>query len=120
VTNPRLLFLDGNALSVVHVHLENNEMALIEPTTGLDSHTSASVMRSIKQLTGVRHRNNNNNNNNGNEIKRGDSDSSIEQLIGGVTVICSIHQPSDEVFALFDHLVLMAKGHIGNTISVLD
>ena len=28
----------------------------------------------------------------------------------GRTVICSIHQPRSDVFALFDHLVLLVKG----------
>jgi len=28
----------------------------------------------------------------------------------GKTVICTIHQPSSEVFAMFDRLLLMAEG----------
>ena len=28
----------------------------------------------------------------------------------GKTVICTIHQPSSEVFALFDRILLMAEG----------
>lgn len=62
VTNPSLIFLD-------------------EPTTGLDSYTALSVVRSLQKLA-----------------------------VLGRTVICTIHQPSSEIFALFDKLILLSSG----------
>ena len=59
-----------------------------EPTSGLDSFMAASV---------------------------------LELLVGlareGKTVICTIHQPSSEIFEMFDSLCLLAEGrqaYIGN------
>ena len=54
-----------------------------EPTSGLDSFTAATV---------------------------------VEVLVGlareGRTVICTIHQPSSQVFAMFDSLLLLAEGRV--------
>jgi ABC-type multidrug transport system ATPase subunit len=49
-----------------------NLLILDEPTSGLDSHTAFQIMKLLKQ-----------------EAKR------------GMTVICTIHQPSSEIFGLF-------------------
>ena len=73
VTNPRILFIDG-AVCVRGLGLKK-PFVCAEPTTGLDSHTAAAVMRTIKQLTIP------------------DEGSSRQS----VTVVCSIHQPSHEV-----------------------
>jgi len=54
---------------------------LDEPTTGLDSNISYEVMAAVRNLANQNR-----------------------------TVCCTIHQPSIEVFALFDKLILMAKG----------
>jgi len=62
VTNPSLIFLD-------------------EPTTGLDSWTAYSVVRSLHKLAEL-----------------------------GRTVVCTIHQPSSEIYALFDRLILLSSG----------
>lgn len=61
-----------------------------EPTTGLDSFNGKSVMQSLKFLTG--------------------SDQDDESAKRAV--ICSIHQPSSEVFNFFSHIILMHNGSI--------
>jgi len=64
-----------------------NQPSLIfldEPTSGLDSSTALSVCRCLKDL----------------------SDQSI------CTVVCTIHQPQQKIFNLFDNLILMKKGEI--------
>jgi len=41
----------------------------------------------------------------------------------GKTVICTVHQPSSEVFAMFDHILLLAEGRtafLGPTNKALD
>ena len=54
---------------------------LDEPTTGLDSKTALDVMSVVRHLTDQ-----------------------------GLTVVCTIHQPSLEVFNLFDRLILLVSG----------
>ena len=60
-----------------------NLMFLDEPTTGLDRSTSLEVMSAIRIVANQNR-----------------------------TVICTIHQPSAETFALFDTLLLLAAGKI--------
>ncbi|KAI2801386.1 ATPase [Blomia tropicalis] len=52
-----------------------------EPTSGLDSYLAESVVKMLRKLTN-----------------------------SGRTVICTIHQPSSEVFILFDRLLLLTEG----------
>ncbi|KAH3715726.1 protein white-like [Dreissena polymorpha] len=54
-----------------------------EPTSGLDSYMAENIVQTLQQTA-----------------KR------------GKTVICTIHQPSSEVFALFDHVIVMAEGRV--------
>lgn len=54
-----------------------------EPTSGLDSFMACSVMESMKNLAKQ-----------------------------GKTIICTIHQPSSEVFQEFDKLCLLAEGRL--------
>ena len=54
-----------------------------EPTSGLDSFMAQNVMASMKKLTSQ-----------------------------GKTVISTIHQPSSEVFAMFDRLLILAEGRV--------
>ena len=56
---------------------------LDEPTTGLDSHSALELIRVVKKIADR-----------------------------GKTVLCVIHQPSSEIFDLFDDVVFMSKGYI--------
>ncbi len=57
---------------------------LDEPTSGLDSFTAYKVARILRN---VAHR-------------------------YGRTIVCTIHQPSSEVFNLFDDLIVLAEGQV--------
>ena len=52
-----------------------------EPTSGLDSYMAQNVVDVLKQLADK-----------------------------GKTIICTIHQPSSQVYAMFDRILLMAEG----------
>ncbi|ONK78768.1 uncharacterized protein A4U43_C02F22210 [Asparagus officinalis] len=52
-----------------------------EPTSGLDARAAAIVMRAVKNVVGT-----------------------------GRTVVCTIHQPSTDIFEAFDELILMKRG----------
>jgi ATP-binding cassette, subfamily G (WHITE), eye pigment precursor transporter len=54
-----------------------------EPTSGLDSFMAQNVVQVLKNMA-----------------------------LKGKTVICTIHQPSSEVFAMFDKVLLMADGRV--------
>ncbi len=60
-----------------------------EPTSGLDSKTAEDVVQELRDLA------------------RGNGDVARER-----TIICTIHQPSYRIFALFDRVVLLTKGRI--------
>jgi len=70
----------------VGVELAANPSILFadEPTSGLDSLSAATVVSCLKKAATVQ----------------------------GVTVVCTIHQPSREVFTAFDNLLLLKKGGI--------
>ena len=57
---------------------------LDEPTSGLDSTTALAVCETLKELSAS----------------------------GQCTVICTIHQPQQKIFELFDNLILMKRGSI--------
>ena len=59
---------------------------LKEPTSGLDSSTAYSIMKSIKQFAEMYNK----------------------------TVIVSIHQPSSQVYRMFDSLLLLSDGKVLN------
>ena len=59
-------------------------LLLDEPTTGLDSVNACRVGQLLQDLAHVEHR----------------------------TVMCTIHTPSSELFALFDDLLLLGNGHV--------
>jgi ABC-type multidrug transport system ATPase subunit len=54
-----------------------------EPTSGLDSFMAMSVVDSMRELSRK-----------------------------GKTIVCTIHQPSSEIFEMFDKLYLMAEGRL--------
>lgn len=60
-----------------------NLLFLDEPTTGLDSTTALDIIMNI------------------NELKKQD-----------MTVICTIHQPSEEIMALFDKVIMLVDGQM--------
>lgn len=57
---------------------------LDEPTSGLDSHKAYMLVKIIKQLA----------------------------FMSNATVVCTIHQPSSDIFALFDDLMLLLSGRV--------
>ncbi|XP_045170126.2 protein white-like isoform X2 [Mercenaria mercenaria] len=54
-----------------------------EPTSGLDSFMAENIVQTLKNMADK-----------------------------GKTVVCTIHQPSSEVFALFHHVLVMAEGRV--------
>ena len=54
-----------------------------EPTSGLDSFMAKSVVHVLQKMAA-----------------------------SGCTIVCTIHQPSSDVFALFDRLILLAEGRV--------
>ena len=54
-----------------------------EPTSGLDSFMAQNVVTVLKSLANK-----------------------------GKTIVCTIHQPSSEVYAMFDKILLMAEGRV--------
>ena len=79
--------VSGGQLKRVSIGVEivnlPNLMFLDEPTTGLDSSISLEVMSAVRNLANQNR-----------------------------TVICTIHQPSEDTFALFDSLLLLAEGRV--------
>eukprot|EP01101_Sappina_pedata_P009749 TRINITY_DN578_c0_g2_i1.p1 TRINITY_DN578_c0_g2~~TRINITY_DN578_c0_g2_i1.p1 ORF type:complete len:617 (-),score=196.94 TRINITY_DN578_c0_g2_i1:156-2006(-) len=72
-----------------------NLVFLDEPTSGLDSWTARSVIQNLKFLTSTRNK----------------------------TIVVTIHQPSTDVFNLFDKLVILARGDMiynGRTDNVIN
>lgn len=87
VGNHEIRGISGGQLKRLSIGVEivnlPNLMFLDEPTTGLDSSISLEVMSAVRNLANQNR-----------------------------TVICTIHQPSDQTFALFDVLLLLAKGRV--------
>lgn len=72
-------------LNVANELLSNPSLLILdEPTSGLDSSTALGLIMSLSEMTSKSNR----------------------------TVIMSIHQPSSQIFAMFDSLILLSNGHI--------
>ena len=56
---------------------------LDEPTSGLDSNTAFNLLKSMKDIAA-----------------------------DGRTLVATLHQPSSQMFQMFDNLLLMAEGHV--------
>lgn len=80
-----------------------------EPTTGLDSFNARTVIKTLKYLSEME----NENPTNGISYGFGD-DELIPKMKSSKTapkaIICSIHQPSSEIFQCFSHIILMYAG----------
>jgi len=72
-------------LVTVAVELVSNPSLLFldEPTSGLDAPSARRVMAAVRRIAGT-----------------------------GRTVVCTIHQPSEEIFLMFDNLLLLQSGGI--------
>lgn len=89
-----------------------------EPTTGLDSYNAISVMKTLQNLThfGLRKSQKNllnairMNIDSSEESEKSETELLVRSLQKGV--ICSIHQPSSEVFHCFSHIILVDEGSI--------
>lgn len=105
LTNPPIIFCD-------------------EPTTGLDSFGARKVIEALKYLSSQ--------NNETSIIAMDDSTSKLEMSMKTQTsiekmtpkaVICSIHQPTSDVFQCFSEIILMHAGRCifqGNTHDAFD
>jgi ABC-type multidrug transport system ATPase subunit len=92
----KLLVFYNEKLILIFNQIITNPSILFcdEPTSGLDSFMAVSIVESMKKLA-----------------KK------------GKTIICTIHQPSSELYELFDKLCLLAEGrlaYIGNLFNVND
>ena len=75
-------------VAIAQVLISNPDVLILdEPTSGLDSNTAEDVIKALKQLIANTNTNTN-------------------------TVVCTIHQPSSEIFYMFDHLILLSNGRV--------
>lgn len=100
-----------------------------EPTTGLDSYSALSVIKSLKELTQKTQLNgagpfamrkklrNSANSEDSLELEmemltNGSHHSTLVDKFTNKAIICSIHQPSSDVFECFTHIIIVSGGRI--------
>lgn len=97
-----------------------------EPTTGLDSYSAFSVIKSLKELTQKTQLNNAGTlavkrqlSTSANlvdslemEIVTNGSNSPLVDKFTNKAIICSIHQPTSDVFECFTHIIIVSGGRI--------
>lgn len=89
-------------------------MFLDEPTTGLDSFSAYSVINTLKYLTETDYSTDETTNTNEGIIVNPDDIELLPQKqcaqMAPKAVLCSIHQPTSDIFASFSHIILMCAG----------
>lgn len=80
---PGPAFLPLTAVHRLELITDPSVLFLDEPTTGLDSSTSYALVSTLQKLA-----------------------------MAGRTIISTIHQPSSDIFFMFDNVIMLAKGHI--------
>lgn len=69
--------------SIGYELITNPRLVLLdEPTSGLDSTTALKIMKMIKR-----------------------------EALTGMTIVCTIHQPSSELFRLMDRVIVLVEGY---------
>uniref|UniRef100_A0A1B0DF34 Uncharacterized protein n=1 Tax=Phlebotomus papatasi TaxID=29031 RepID=A0A1B0DF34_PHLPP len=83
-----------------------------EPTTGLDSFNALLVIKTFKNLCGI-NENPENNTNSKMEIVTSEKDLwEPQSQTFPKGIVCSIHQPTSDIFHCFSHMILLRKGRI--------
>jgi ABC-type multidrug transport system ATPase subunit len=68
----------------VELITDPNLIFLDEPTSGLDSENAFTMIKMLKK----------------------------ETISRGASVICTLHQPSSDLFQLFDRVICLSEGHV--------
>ncbi|XP_055706772.1 protein brown-like [Phlebotomus papatasi] len=83
-----------------------------EPTTGLDSFNALLVIKTLKNLCGI-NENSENNTNSKMEIVTSEKDLwEPQSQTFPKGIVCSIHQPTSDIFHCFSHMILLREGRI--------
>jgi hypothetical protein len=85
LTHPAILFCDGKWTSDFYLKLINSFCGYFtEPTTGLDSYNAQKLLETLQDLAERRN----------------------------TAILCTIHQPSSQLFAMFDQVLLLTEGRV--------